>query len=183
MVSGNIGFENLIDTFGYTRSVFGASLHTLRVVPGIGKITVANIKDFNEWNKIEEELELIKKHDARIITYQDHIYPKSLLNIYDFPPFLYVKELLHEVYINIAVIGSRLVSTYSKFSAERLCRELALKDITVVSGLARGIDMAAHQGALTVEGAPLPFWNVVLMSFILPKMKNSMRKLFLKAPS
>ena len=149
---GNIGFKNLIDAFGNPQSVFNASLHTLTVVPGIGKITAANIKDFNEWNKIEEELELIKKHDARIITYQDLIYPKSLLNIYDFPPFLYVKGLLQEDDINIAVVGSRLASTYGKFSTERLCRELALKGITVVSGLARGIDSAAHKGALAGGG-------------------------------
>ena len=149
---GNIGFKNLIDTFGNPQSVFDASLHTLTVVPGIGKITAANIKDFNEWHKIEKELELIKKHDARIITYQDHVYPKSLLNIYDFPPFLYVKGFLQEDDISIAVVGSRLASTYGKFSTERLCRELALKGITVVSGLARGIDSAAHKGALAGGG-------------------------------
>jgi len=149
---GNIGFKNLIDAFGNPRSVFNASLHTLKVVPGIGNITAANIKDFSEWNKIEEELELIKKYDACIITYQDHLYPKSLLNIYDFPPLLYVKGFLQEDDINIAVVGSRLASTYGKFSTERLCRELALKGITVVSGLARGIDSSAHKGALAGGG-------------------------------
>ena len=149
---GNIGFKNLIDAFGSPRSVFKASLHTLTVVPGIGKITAANIKDFNKWKKIEEDIQLIKKHNADIITYQDHIYPRSLLNIYDFPPFLYVKGLLRENDINIAVVGSRLASTYGKFSTERLCRELALKGITVVSGLARGIDSAAHKGALAGKG-------------------------------
>jgi len=148
----NIGFKNLVDAFGNPRTVFNASLHTLTVVPGIGRITAANIKDFSEWIRIEEELELIKKYDAHIITYQDHIYPKSLLNIYDFPPFLYVKGLLQEDDINIAVVGSRLASTYGKFSTERLCRELALKGITVVSGLARGIDSAAHRGALAGGG-------------------------------
>jgi DNA processing protein len=65
---------------------------------------------------------------------------------------LYVKGLLKEDDINIAVVGSRLASTYGKFSTERLCRELVLNGITVVSGLARGIDSAAHRGALTGGG-------------------------------
>jgi DNA processing protein len=59
---------------------------------------------------------------------------------------------LQEDDINIAVVGSRLASTYGKFSTERLCRELALKGITVVSGLARGIDSSAHKGALAGGG-------------------------------
>jgi DNA processing protein len=65
---------------------------------------------------------------------------------------LYVKGLLKEDDINIAVVGSRVASTYGKFTTERLCRELALKGITVVSGLARGIDSAAHRGALAGKG-------------------------------
>ena len=149
---GNIGFKNLLDALGNPCNVFHASFPTLTTVPGIGRKTAASIKDFNNWRKIEEELELIKKNDAQIITYQDPLYPQRLLNIYDFPVFLYVKGSLKEDDINIAVVGSRLASTYGKFSTERLCRELVLKGITVVSGLARGIDSAAHRGALTCGG-------------------------------
>jgi DNA processing protein len=149
---GNIGFKNLLDALGTPRDVFHASFHTLTVVPGIGKKTAAHIKDFNNWRKIEEELEYVNNNDAQIITYQDPLYPKSLLNIYDFPVFLYVQGSLKEDDINIAVVGSRLASTYGKFSTERLCRELVLKGITVVSGLARGIDSAAHRGALAGGG-------------------------------
>ena len=115
-------------------------------------LAAANVKDFNGWHKTEEELELLKKYDTRLITYQDSLYPRSLLNIYDFPPFLYTKGLLKEDDVNIAVVGSRMASTYGKFSTQRLCRELAINGITVVSGLARGIDSAAHKGALTGRG-------------------------------
>jgi DNA processing protein len=87
-----------------------------------------------------------------IITCRDSIYPHNLLNIYDFPPFLYVKGTLREDDICIAVVGSRMASTYGRFSTERLCRELVMKGITVVSGLARGIDTAAHQGSLAAKG-------------------------------
>ena len=149
---GSVGFKNLVDALGHPRNVFNASLQTLTAVSGIGRKTAANIKDFNGWDKTEEELELLKKYDARLITYQDSLYPRSLLNIYDFPPFLYTKGLLKEDDVNIAVVGSRMASTYGKFSTQRLCRELAIKGITVVSGLARGIDSAAHKGALTGRG-------------------------------
>jgi len=149
---GNIGFKSLLDAFGSPRGVFHASFHTLTFVPGIGRKTAAHIKDFHNWRKIEEEIEHVKNNDAQIITYQDPLYPKRLLNIYDFPVFLYVKGSLKEDDINIAVVGSRLASTYGKFSTERLCRELVLKGITVVSGLARGIDASAHRGALAGGG-------------------------------
>jgi DNA processing protein len=149
---GSVGFKNLVDAFGHPKNVFNASIQTLTAVPGIGRKTAANIKDFNRWDKTEEELELLRKYDARLITYQDSLYPRSLLNIYDFPPFLYTKGLLKEDDVNIAVVGSRMASTYGKFSTQRLCRELAIKGITVVSGLARGIDSAAHKGALTGRG-------------------------------
>jgi DNA processing protein len=149
---GSVGFKNLVDAFGHPKKVFSASLQTLTAVPGIGHKTAANVKDFNGWHKAEEELELLKKYDTRLITYQDSLYPRSLLNIYDFPPFLYTKGLLKEDDVNIAVVGSRMASTYGKFSTERLCRELAINGITVVSGLARGIDSAAHKGALAGKG-------------------------------
>lgn len=149
---GNIGFRHLLDAFGSPRNAFHSSFQTLMVVPGIGRKTATHIKDFNDWRAIEVELEHIKKNDAQIVTYQDPLYPKGLLNIYDFPVFLYVKGSLKEDDISVAVVGSRLASTYGKFSTERLCRELALKGITVVSGLARGIDSAAHRGALAGGG-------------------------------
>jgi len=149
---GSLGFKNLVDAFGHPKKVFNASLQSLTAVPGIGPRTAGNVKDFNGWQKTEEELELLKKYDARLITYQDSLYPRSLLNIYDFPPFLYAKGHLKAYDVNIAVVGSRTASTYGKFSTERLCRELAIKGITVVSGLARGIDSAAHKGALTGKG-------------------------------
>ncbi|MGA3207080.1 MAG: DNA-processing protein DprA [Syntrophales bacterium] len=141
----------LVDAFGHQRNVFDASLQTLTAIPGIVAKTAANVKGFNGWHKIEEELYLLEKYDARLITYRDSLYPRSLLNIYDFSPFLYMKELLKDNDVNIAVAGSRMASTYGKFSTERLCRELAINGIAVVSRPARGIDPAAHKGAVITE--------------------------------
>ena len=101
---------------------------------------------------MDRELELVDKSNVSLITANSSLYPKNLLNIYDFPPLLYVRGTLIEEDINIAVVGSRIASTYGKFSTERLCREIALQGITIVSGMARGIDSAAHRGALAGKG-------------------------------
>ena len=149
---GNVGFINLLEAFGSPRKAFQASVARLQTVPGIGPKVAAKIKDFSQWQEAEQELAIARQRQVSIITCQDSMYPHNLLNIYDFPPLLYVKGTLREDDICIAVVGSRLASTYGRFSTERLCRELAMKGITVVSGLARGIDTAAHQGSLAAKG-------------------------------
>jgi DNA processing protein len=149
---GNLGFKNLVDAFGSPAHVFDASIQSLKVIPGIGEKTASNIKDFNDWENAEESLVRAGKHQAVVVTYQDSSYPKYLLNIYDFPVLLYVKGTLSNDDIHVAVVGSRMASTYGKFTTEKICRELAIKGVTVVSGLARGIDSAAHRGALAGKG-------------------------------
>ncbi len=149
---GNVGFKNLIDVFGSPQNAFNATTDDLKAIPGITGKTALNIKDFNDWQKVDKELELADKNKISIITASNSLYPRSLLNIYDFPPFLYVKGTLSEDDINVAVIGSRMATTYGKFSTQRLCQELAMHGITIVSGMARGIDSAAHTGALTGKG-------------------------------
>ncbi len=149
---GNVGFIALLEAFGSPEEVFQAPAAKLQTTPGIGPKVAAQIKTFHQWTEVERELSTSHKLQVSIITCRDSIYPNNLLNIYDFPPFLYVKGTLREDDICIAVVGSRMASTYGRFSTERLCRELAMKGITVVSGLARGIDTAAHQGSLAAKG-------------------------------
>ncbi|MBE9546253.1 MAG: DNA-protecting protein DprA, partial [Proteobacteria bacterium] len=149
---GSVGFKNLIEAFGSPENVFNAPFNTLKVIPGIAQKTARKIKDFNDWQKVYRELELADKSNVSLITANSSIYPKNLLNIYDFPPLLYVRGTLVEKDINVAVVGSRMATTYGKFSTERLCREIAMHGITIVSGMARGIDSAAHRGALAGKG-------------------------------
>ena len=149
---GNVGFISLVETFGSPRAVFAAPISNLKEVSGIGQKVASQIKSFDQWQEVERELDFARKEQVSIVTYGETIYPKNLLNIYDFPPFLYVKGKLSEDDICIAVVGSRLSSTYGRFSTERLCRELAMRGVTIVSGLAKGIDRAAHQGSLAGKG-------------------------------
>ncbi|MGV8056567.1 MAG: DNA-processing protein DprA [Smithellaceae bacterium] len=148
---GNIVFPALIDNFGTLEAIFSASADELQAVPGITKKAAAGIAAFKDWSNISKDLELIENAGINVITYQDDLYPAKLLEIYDRPPLLYVKGNLKKDDVNISIVGSRIASTYGKYTTEKISRELALQGITVVSGLARGIDSAAHRGALTAQ--------------------------------
>jgi DNA processing protein len=149
---GNITFPALVDKFVSLPSIFNTSASQLATTPGISKKIATAIASFKDWDKIKLELDRTIKAGIKIITYSDELYPAKLLNIYDRPAFLYVKGNLTKDEINIAMVGSRQASTYGKYTTERISRELAIKGITIVSGLARGIDAAAHRGALTASG-------------------------------
>ena len=149
---GNITFPALVDEFGSLPAIFAASVSKLSETPGISQNIATAISGFKGWDKVKVELEFLSKNDINIITYQDELYPVKLMNIYDRPPFLYVRGNLNKNDTNIAIVGSRLASTYGKYTTERISRELALKGLTIVSGMARGIDSVAHRGALTAHG-------------------------------
>ena len=149
---GNVTFSALIDKFSSLPAVFTAPVSHLKETQGISSNTALAIVNFNQWNKVKAELELLAKKNVNIITCKDDLYPQKLLNIYDRPPFIYVRGKLSKDDINIAIVGSRAASTYGKYTTEKISRELALQGLTVVSGMARGIDSAAHRGAITAHG-------------------------------
>ena len=98
----------------------------------------------------EKEVTLARRLGARIITWEEEAYPKALKEIPDPPPVLYVLgEIGDKDELAIAIVGTRRCTSYGRVVAERLARELAAVGVTVVSGLAPGIDTAAHRGALS----------------------------------
>jgi len=149
---GNIGVRNLLRSFGTPERIFHSPVNMLSTVEGIGAKTAASIRDFSNWERIAAEIDRMEQCQATVITCQDPRFPKRLLFIYDCPFLLYAKGILPAADMNIAVVGSRSASPYGKFTTERLSRELALHGAVVVSGMARGIDTAAHRGALSVRG-------------------------------
>lgn len=149
---GNVGFIALTDNFGTPQAVFSATATELQTVPGITKKAAAGITAFRDWERINKYLDFVENAGINIVAYKDELYPAKLLEIYDRPPLLYTKGSLKKDDLNISIVGSRLASTYGKYTTERLSRELALLGATVVSGMARGIDSAAHRGALTAQG-------------------------------
>ena len=150
---GAISFRKLINAFESPEQVLAASEYRLKAVPGLAEKTVRNILHFGWPDSVKKELEALDREQVQLLTWDDPHYPDLLRHIFDPPPLLYVKGRLPHAYeIMIAVVGSRKSSTYGRNVAESLSRELSLKGVTIVSGMARGIDSAAHRGALKAGG-------------------------------
>jgi DNA processing protein len=143
----------LLERFGSPEGVYNArrpELESLRLKPE----TIESIikREFNA--KAEEELERVKKLGGDVLILDDGSYPNLLREIDDPPITLYVRGNWQECFEMpcVAVIGSRMCSTYGQNAAEMLARDLAARQICIVSGLARGIDTAAHRGAMRGKG-------------------------------
>lgn len=143
----------LLERFGSADAVFHAhrtDLESLRLKPE----TIESILKCEFHDKADEELDRVKKFGGDVLILDDGSYPAYLREIADPPITLYVRGDWHGCLEQpcVAVIGSRNCSTYGKNAAEMLARELASRGITIVSGLARGIDTAAHLGAMEGKG-------------------------------
>jgi DNA processing protein len=138
--------------FGSPRRVFEATLLELEQTAGLNHKTARNIKDFRDWDRARAESARAEREGVSIVTVKDPGYPEHLRRIYDHPPLLYIKGTLQADDVPVAVVGSRNASPYGRYVTDRLCRELAHRGVTVVSGLARGIDTCAHRGALAGRG-------------------------------
>lgn len=150
---GRISFKKLVGYFGHPRDVLQAPIGQLLRVPGIGSKMAHAIASFQATPAVERELRAVERYRCYIVTQEDGVYPPLLKAIDDPPPVLYVKgELGDPNWPAVALVGSRRPSTYGKVVAEQLARGLAAAQVTVVSGLARGIDSTAHMGALAGGG-------------------------------
>lgn len=149
---GCVAFRNLLKYLSTPREVFSASRTALKQVPGIGPILADKIKSFNKWLEVEEQINQANKLGVEIITCDNELYPRNLLNIYDYPPYLYVRGTLKKDEPLFAIVGSRIASAYGLYVTDKFSREFARLGITIVSGLARGIDTAAHKGAIAGRG-------------------------------
>lgn len=149
---GNVTFRRLVEHFGTPKKVLEASERELSGVRGVSSAAIASILTHDSRNAAEQECTALKKSGARIVTLHSPEYPPLLLQIPDPPPFLYVKGELRRYETAIAIVGSRRASCYGISSTETMARGLARHGITVVSGMARGVDAAAHHGALAEGG-------------------------------
>ena len=143
----------LLASFGSAAEVFAAPEARLSRVDGIGKGTARSIARADPWAHADDQLQRADALGARLLTLADDAYPERLRHIYDPPPFLWVRgELLPRDARAVAVVGTRKASEEGRHAARRLGRELAEAGVTVVSGLAYGIDIEAHRGALEGGG-------------------------------
>lgn len=145
----------LIEKFGTPEKIFQLNSEEIAAA-GVPRNTARSITEFRDFEAIEKELCELPNIGARLVKWSDADYPSNLRQIADPPPFLFVRGPAQLTDSNcIAVVGARAASDIGRRMAQRLGLELATKGFTVVSGLARGIDGEAHQGALDAHGKTL----------------------------
>lgn len=150
---GPVRLRQLLEHFTEPASVLQASKASLLRVQGVSDMTADSISGWEKNIDLSAELKRIQEFGCRVVTQLDEDYPPLLREIYDPPIVLYVKGTLTSRDKNaIALVGSRLTTNYGTGIARKFAYQLAYMGITVVSGGARGIDTAAHQGALTAKG-------------------------------
>ncbi len=150
---GPLLLTRCVARFGSAEAVCEASATDLAQVPGIGAGTAAKIHASIRAADPESERAEIERADVRVILRDDPTYPALLTHIADPPIMLYVRgDLPTESSLSLGVVGSRRCSAYGREQAGRLAEILADRGLTIISGGARGIDTAAHQGAVRSRG-------------------------------
>ncbi|MDD4908234.1 MAG: DNA-processing protein DprA [Candidatus Omnitrophica bacterium] len=147
----NIGsrkLNRLLEACGAPADILRSSCDKLQQIESIGDKLARQIAGLRH-KDLAPEFELIKKFKLDLLTLQDETYPENLKKIYDPPILLYVKGKIDKMdNYSVAIVGSRRASFYGLSCAERFAFELGSSGLTIVSGMARGVDTAAHKGAL-----------------------------------
>jgi DNA processing protein len=150
---GPVTIKKLLSIFRSPENIFKAKMKDLLDIPDIGEIRAKNISEFSMWDRVDKEINIIKERNIKITKYIDKEYPESLGQIDDSPILIYYYgEFLDNDKYSIAIVGSRNMTEYGLMVADKLSYELASLGITIISGMARGIDSIAHKGALKANG-------------------------------
>lgn len=149
---GPVIFQNLLRTFETPAAIFAAGLAALERA-GLRPDLARAIRSFDDWSAVADQQERMTRVGVALVTWNDPAYPTLLRQIHDPPPFLFVWGTLQATdSLAVAVVGSRNVSGYGLRMARELTEGLVQHGVTVVSGLARGTDAAAHWAALRSSG-------------------------------
>ena len=163
----------LLDRFGSATDVFSAAPSELKELPGVGTKLVRKITFARDEIDCEAELSLCLEHGITVLSERDETYPKILREIPDPPGILFVRGGFQpNDALSIAVVGTRHATQYGLQQAERLAGALARAGLTVVSGLARGIDASGHRGALAAGGRTIAVLGSGLLNVYPPEHKD-----------
>ena len=150
---GPVRLRKLLEVFKEPQQILSARRGELRKVEGIGNEVAEQISNWESTVDLAAELACVREFEVTVISQESSAYPKSLREIHAPPIVLYVwGELEERDHHAIGVIGARRTTHYGMESAKKLAYQLAYAGLTIISGLARGIDTAAHQGALAAKG-------------------------------
>jgi DNA processing protein len=170
---GPVTFSKLMKHFGSIDRCLGSSVGEMTRVDGIGTQTAEKIARTRDKFDATAEIGLADKLGVWIINFEDGRYPTLLKKIYDPPPVLYVKGSLDKSdNVAVAMVGCRRCSIYGQEQAARLAHLLASAGFTICSGMARGIDTAAHQGALSAQGRTIAVQGCGLANIFPPENKK-----------
>lgn len=150
---GPVRVRRLMDFLGSAAAILKASTDSLRKVEGIGAETAIVLRAWQDHADLTGELRRIREMGLSVVCQGSEDYPAPLMEIHDPPLVLYVKgKLLPADRMAIGVVGSRRATAYGLTAARKISFQLAHAGVTVLSGLARGIDTAAHEGAVAAKG-------------------------------
>jgi len=149
---GDLLCKRLIDRYQSPERVFKANPEDLLETPGMTPRLTSAILNYRAPDRLRQEIDLAVKRKYQIVTMTDPQYPALLREIPDPPLFLYCYGTLDGQAACLAVVGSRKATSYGLATTRKLCAEVASYGVTIVSGMARGIDSAAHEGALSGGG-------------------------------
>lgn len=163
----------LLDHFGSAEAVFAASLSQLEEVAGIGPGIALSVAAAKLGRDAEAELAEARRLGIKLLRRGSAEYPKAIERIGDPPLLLYCRgELLPQDELAVAIVGSRRCTLYGRQQAEKFASALARAGVTIISGLARGIDAAAHQGALAGGGRTIAVMGTGLAEVYPPEHRE-----------
>ena len=148
---GNINLKKLIKNIGSAKTVWQSSSKSLLSISGIGKNSIQNIGSKEFLLSSEKELKFCEKHNINIISQEDELYPKHLLNCDDAPMLLFYKGKLNNDLNPISIVGTRKLTAYGKHFIQDLTAELSSSKVCTISGLALGADSCVHEESLKHE--------------------------------
>ena len=150
---GPVRARRLLQHFGSAAEVLQAGRTKLREVSGIGAETAGILQDWQQHADPAAEMKLVREGGYTILTEQDEAWPENLRQMHDAPLLLYVWGRVEPRDKSaIGIVGSRRATAYGLTCAKKISFQLAHAGVTVLSGLARGIDTAAHEGAVAAKG-------------------------------
>jgi DNA processing protein len=175
---GPVRLRSLLEKFETPQRILAAGRAALRAVQGIGQETADALASWESHVDLAAELKRIADFGARVISSTSAEYPAALRTIHNPPIVLYVwGDILPEDTHAVSVVGSRNTTHYGIETAKKLAYQLAYAGYTVVSGLARGIDSAAHQGALAAKGRTIAVIGSGLLNLYPPENRGLAEKI------
>ena len=149
---GRVRLSQLEGYFGNLEKAWQAATTELKHA-GLDSGAVNAVNYWRPKISLDEEMEKLDRYGVRVLTFHDPAYPSRLKEIYDYPPIIYIRgSLLPQDEWCLAVVGTRRATVYGRQVTEEIATDLAKSGITIVSGLAKGIDSIAHRSALEAGG-------------------------------